>query len=228
MKRVALLVATSVALAGCEKKRDLTTGPIATPTYVLFGAVRDSSGAPVAGALAEIITGGYKGRSALTNQSGYFTFIGLNGPLTVRVDKEDYEASEKTVDVKADLQLDVIIRKLYYADSIELGRTIRSNVSASSSPCDPVQWDARAPCRRFRFIPRSSGFLSIQIKWDGLIPLDATIVTLRNAYIATSRDAGFGVVTIVASLTAGETYEVRINSFYGALTFDLTADFEPL
>ena len=39
---------------------------------------------------------------------------------------------------------------------------------------------------------------------------------------------GPGVVAMVGRLTAGETYEVRINSYYGALTFELTADFQPL
>ena len=69
--------------------------------------------------------------------------------------------------------------------------------------------------------------LSLQIKWDGLIPLDATITTLSNDYVATSSDDGFGTVTIAASLTAGVTYEVRINSYYGGLTFDLAATFQP-
>jgi len=229
MKAVVLAVAICAALTGCENKRELTTDPIAAPapTYVLFGTVRDSAGAPVANATAVVTTGKYLGRFALSNESGYFKFIGLLGPLTLRVTKEDYEMADNPLDVRGDLSLEVVIKKIFFSDSIELGRTIRSNVPASAKPCDPIRWDARAPCRPFRFTPSSSGLLSLQIKWDGLIPLDATITTLSNDYVATSSEVGFGNVTMAASLTAGQTYEIRINSYYGGLIFDLAATFQP-
>ena len=229
MKPVVLVVATCAALTGCESRRELTTDPIAAPapTYVLFGTVRDSAGAPVANATAVVTTGKYLGRFALSNESGYFKFIGLLGPLTLRVTKEDYEMADNPLDVRGDLSLEVVIKKIFFSDSIELGRTIRSNVPASAKPCDPIRWDARAPCRPFRFTPSSSGLLSLQIKWDGLIPLDATITTLSNDYVATSSEVGFGNVTMAASLTPGQTYEIRINSYYGGLIFDLAATFQP-
>jgi len=229
MKAVVLAVAICAALTGCENKRELTTDPIAAPapTYVLFGTVRDSAGAPVANASAVVTTGKYLGRFALSNESGYFKFIGLLGPLTLRVTKEDYEMADNPLDVRGDLSLEVVIKKIFFSDSIELGRTVRSNVPASAKPCDPIRWDARAPCRPFRFTPSSSGLLSLQIKWDGLIPLDATITTLSNDYVATSSEVGFGNVTMAASLTAGQTYEIRINSYYGGLIFDLAATFQP-
>jgi len=229
MKAVVVAVAICAALTGCENKREMTTDPIAAPapTYVLFGTVRDSAGAPVANATAVVTTGKYRGRFALSNESGYFKFIGLLGPLTLRVTKEDYEMADKPLDVRGDLSLEVVIKKIFFSDSIELGRTIRSNVPASAKPCDPIRWDARAPCRPFRFTPSSSGLLSLQIKWDGLIPLDATITTLSNDYVATSSEVGFGNVTMAASLTAGQTYEIRINSYYGGLIFDLAATFQP-
>jgi len=229
MKAVVVAVAICAALTGCENKRELTTDPIAAPapTYVLFGTVRDSAGAPVANASAVVTTGKYLGRFALSNESGYFKFIGLLGPLTLRVTKEDYEMADNPLDVRGDLSLEVVIKKIFFSDSIELGRTVRSNVPASAKPCDPIRWDARAPCRPFRFTPSSSGLLSLQIKWDGLIPLDATITTLSNDYVATSSEVGFGNVTMAASLTAGQTYEIRINSYYGGLIFDLAATFQP-
>jgi hypothetical protein len=40
-------------------------------------------------------------------------------------------------------------------------------------------------------------------------------------------EVGFGNVTMAASLTAGQTYEIRINSYYGGLIFDLAATFQP-
>src|SRR6185436_4490265 len=102
MKAVVLAVAICAALTGCENKRDLTTDPIAAPapTYVLFGTVRDSAGAPVANATAVVTTGKYLGRFALSNESGYFKFFGLLGPLTLRVTKEDYEMADKPLDVR--------------------------------------------------------------------------------------------------------------------------------
>jgi hypothetical protein len=107
----------------------------------------------------------------------------------------------------------------------ELDRTVRSSVSATAAPCDPVGWDESAPCRRFYFIAPATGRLSIDNAWNGVPPLDATIVIPANRYVATSTDNGFNRVSLSASLIAGVRYEVRVNSYYGAQVFDMTATF---
>jgi hypothetical protein len=55
-------------------------------------------------------------------------------------------------------------------------------------PCDPGGWDESAPCRRFYFIAPATGRLSIDNAWNGVPPLDATIVIPANRYVATSTD----------------------------------------
>jgi hypothetical protein len=74
---------------------------------------------------------------------------------------------------------------------------------------------------------RPPGLLVIDIKWDSLPPLDATIVTQANNYVARSTDSGFNHAVMSANLIAGVTYEIRVNSYYGAQSFTLTAAFTP-
>lgn len=229
MNRIALLLVAGMTASGCEGVQDPpTTSTVAPePTFVLFGSVRDSSGAPLTGAVADVIAGPFAGLSDVSNDAGYFAFRNVRGPLTLRVSRDDYETYDKTFEVMSDLAIDVLMRKAVYSDSIEFGRTIRSTVSATAAPCDPIRWDARAPCRRFTLRPNSSGVLFIEIKWAGQPALDATVVTRQGDYVSTSDELHDGLLTLVVGLTAGQTYEVRVNSYYGSQTFDLRAEFIP-
>jgi hypothetical protein len=228
MKGISLLVAACTSIIACSDKPNSDASPTGVnsrPTYVLFGTVRDSAGVPVAGADAQIVRGAYAGRTAVSNQSGNFAFVGVSGTLVVSVSKYEYELYQKTLDIRADTAINVIMGRYNVSDTIQLGRTIRATVFEGAAPCDPVRWDARAPCRRFYFTPSSPGALFIEIKWDGLPELDATIVNPADEYVTSSSQSGSNRIIMSASLIAGVKYEVRVNSYYSAQTFDLTATF---
>jgi hypothetical protein len=144
MKRIALLLVAGTFATGCERSQDAPTSPtVKVPTFVLFGSVRDSSGAPIFGAVAQVTTGPFFGLSAVTNAEGNFVFKNVRGPLTIRVSRDDYEITDKTIDVTSDASIQIVIGKAFYSDTIQFGRTIRSNVYGNASPCDPVSSEPR-------------------------------------------------------------------------------------
>ncbi len=239
MKRSAAFVAACTAVLCCTREREPATSPITTnprQTYTLSGTVRDSSGVPVLGAtavLSTVITNARSGPGTValatttTNEAGFFKFAGAVGAVAVRISKDDFNPYFKILDLTSDLGLDVTIAKALLSDTIQLGRTIRSTVSATAAPCDPYGWDAMAPCRRFSVTPSSNGAFSIVITWSGQPELDATLVTPTGAYIGNSFEAGFERITMNSVVTAGRTYELRVNSYYGAQSFYLTATLTP-
>ena len=102
--------------------------------------------------------------------------------------------------------------RLFVSDIIEVGRTIRASVSATAAPCDPVRWDATAPCREFYFTPTTPGVLQIEIKWDGQPELDATIVTPADDYVTSSITAGSNRITGIPRIV-GLSSVYRTNAF---------------
>ena len=228
MKRIIAHAAACIGIIACGTTADTVASPVrvtAQASYVLFGTVRDSGGAPISGANAQIVKGAYTGRAAISNKSGNFAFAGIAGALLVRISRDDYDVYQKTLDVTSDTAISVTMARLFLSDEIVIGRTVRASVSATAAPCDPARWDARAPCRRFYFTPTSTGVLQIEIKWDGQPELDATIVTPADDYVTSSIVSGSNRITMSANLSEGVTYEVRVNSYYGAQSFDLTANF---
>ena len=236
MKRISLLVAAAgILMTACDKPED-PVGPVSTPvrpSFVVFGVVRDTAGLPVSGATAEIVEGRLQGLIRTSNDDGYFSFAGVSGLITIRVWKDGYERYAQTLVVTADVVLEIRLWSVEVIDEGEgigemaLGRTIRSAVPADGPPCDPVRWDAHAPCRRFSFTAPSSGQLTIRIWWAGGPPLDATMMAPNGDYHAASEESDIDEIVINAFVTAGETYEVRVNSYYGYQVFNLRADLTP-
>lgn len=232
MKRAMTLLAVGIATIACgDDPNRAPTQPVSppvrppTPTFVLFGTVRDEDGRPITGAIARLATPPYKGQAAISNAGGYFSFAGIAGPLTVTVYKDGYDRSMATVTLNADLALEFRLNPVEPSDSLLFGRTFQSSVVSGSIPCDPVRWDARAPCRRFDFTPPKTGLLTIVISWDGEQELDATIVSKNNQYVATSfENPGYQLI-LAAKVDANTTYEIRVNSYYSGQLFLLRADF---
>jgi hypothetical protein len=237
MKRLSMVCIAGILLA-CHDSTPVPTAvkpppqqpppqpppPVQELTHVVFGIVRDTSGAPVFGAVAMITTGKYAGRVAISNSSGYFAFSGVLGELTIRIVRDGYERAVKTVDVTGDMVLDVRLVVVNPSDTIQLGRSIRSSVESFAPPCDPVRWDAEAPCKTFHLKAPMTGTLVITVSWEGGSDLDATVVTLDDVYVATSTESGKQNAVLVARVTEGVIYEIRVNAYYTGNTFTLGAD----
>ena len=185
MKRVAMLMAVAAVVVGCEDAAAPVTPsqPIPQePTFVVFGRVRDEANVPISAAAAEITTGVYRGLIRFSNDSGFFSLVGVRGPMNVRVWKEGYGPQLHPVLVTADQSLDVMLARVEYSDTIVFGKTIRSFVLNGHQPCDR-NWDARAPCRPYLIRPPITGWLTVVITWVGDPELDAAVLSSRGAYL---------------------------------------------
>ena len=231
MKRLSLLLAAGIAVAACSgDEAPGYTRPVSptapkTPTFVLFGWVRDTEGAFIRGANVEIVAGPHAGRTATSNVWGSFSITGVSGMLTVRVFKEGYDRYVKTLTVSGDSAIEVALERVERADTIRLGQTIQATVESDAPPCDPIRWDAKAPCRRFHFRPSKDGLFVATISWSGGPELDATLVLENGEYVATSDDAPGEEVSLAAALDAGKLYVLRVNSYYSGQVFLLRAEF---
>ena len=228
MNRPALLIAACGIVMACSSETPLAPPPPPPPplpTYVMIGLVRDEEGLPLTDAVAELAG---MTRFDTTDQNGLFSFAGLRGPVTVWVRKDGYGTHSRSLLITADVTVNISLIRLFLADSLVLGQTIRTTVEADAPPCDPIGWDAQAPCRRFTFTAPHSGNLILMIAWFGGSPLDATIVQAADGhYVGTSKDAGFESIFADAVVEGGRQYEIRVNSYYGAQVFDLKAVLTP-
>ena len=217
-----------VFLPACFDSDKQPTVPGSTvPTYAISGTIHDLEGRGLPRANVDAQGTPYRGWRSVSNADGRFTIKGVTGPLILRVWKEGYETFYRSVEVRADTTIDVTLPRFAYADTLILGRTMRSYVSASAAPCDPVGWDLRAPCRMFHFFPPESGKLRIIVKWRGQPELDVTLVAHEGEYIASSSVLIAEVAALDAVVDRGTLYEIRINSYYDYQEFDLLAELVP-
>ena len=238
MKRAPLVLGACLALMACSDDpyqdhshpvsppTPPSPAPPAPATFVLLGTVRDMDGKPLSGATAEVVRGGSVSVRVTSNADGHFSFAGIAGTVTVRVYKDGYDRFLQTYIVETNMAIEVELLSVELADTISLGHTIQSSVRPDAPPCDPVRWDAKAPCRTF-LIPRStSGLLVVTITWSGGPELDATLVDGREAYVATSVSGPGEEISLSAWLEAGTTYVLRVNSYYSGQIFQLRAEFQ--
>ena len=201
-----------------------STPPTPTATWILQGTVRDGARRALSGVTVEIISGRFSGRTAVTGEGGAFRFLGVEGEMTILASKDGYVRYAHRLTVTSDVTFDFDLLKALPLDTIVVGRVIQATVQAGDSPCDPVRWDARAPCKRFLFIPPATGNLSIIIAWAGDPELDATLVTSTDSYLAVSKELAPRMVELSGPVAAGEPYEVRVNAYYTRQVFTLRAD----
>jgi len=227
LRCLSLVVAVCGIALACDPGIEEPTDTEPTPQpFVLLGTLHDEDGLAVSGATVGVAGDAVPWQYAISNDSGHFSFAGVLGPVAVRVWMFGYEHYVQNLVVVADLSLDIGLVRVEAIDSIRLGRTIRSHVDGDAAPCDPIQWDDRAPCRRFSFTAPRSGTLVINVSWNGGSPLDAVIIAPEGTYLAISEESGFDEVTVRGRVQAGATYEVRVSSYYSGQVFDLRADLQ--
>jgi hypothetical protein len=225
MNRSALAVAACALMLSCNEP--VEPEPTPAPAFVVSGTVRDDAGLPVSGARAEILDGAYRGWVRLTNDSGAFSLANVNGAMSFGVSKVGFGPESYNLFVNSDLTMNVILPRLENSDSIVFGKTIRSYVVNGTPPCDP-NWDANAPCRRFRINPPVSGKLTVTISWvQGGSDLDVVIVSPVGRYLAYSDTPVPNAVAVVTTVNGGDAYELRVHSYYGTLFFSVKAELSP-
>lgn len=219
-KRIAFWLAV-MWVAACNA--DETVAPVKQVGFTVTGVVRDQDGVPLADALAKLSDKGY----GFTNAAGVFRIEGVQGAFNLLVSKESYTDFYRELVVTGDVFVEAVLTAIPYPDSLVLGKTVQSSVSANAPPCDPIHWDARAPCRKFTFRAPQSGVLAVTIAWEGGSQLDVVITTVKGKYLAASAEDELGRASASALVARGELYEVWVNSYYEGNAFALRADFVP-
>ena len=225
MRGLLPLVAAAI-ITGCADSVEILTTPPPppvppAPTFKLDGLVLDGDGARLPDALVEVVE---VHRHMFSDDTGYYSFSGLSGSVGLRVQKEDFETRYREVHMLADTRVDVALSRIIRSDTLILGGKVWMTVEGTSSPCDPVHWDARAPCKRIFFTPRTTGILSLRITWQGPPVIDATVVTTNDQYLATSRDGVGDEVLLDVAVTAGGSYVIRVNTYYGQQVFAIESE----
>ena len=230
MKCFVSLLAASALVMACSSNdlvQPVLPPPAPPPTFVIFGIVEDETGQPLRDATADLIKSGWTTLSAITSDSGYFSFSGVSGPVTIRVRKSGFTSESRYMEVTADVLSRIRLARLLPDVVLTLGGTISAVVQAGSPPCDPEGWDAQAPCRRFYFTAPAAGKLEVVVSWAGTPELDVTLVAVGGGYVAASNPAGFERVLLEGPVHKGTDYELRVNSYYGTQEFQLKAGLVP-
>lgn len=227
-RRVITAFTLAAAILACGDPDTAPTLPPPTPPppapWVVQGTVRDGARRALSGVSVEIVSGRFSGLVAVTDEAGAFRFLGVAGEMTISASKDGYQRYAHKLTVTADLNFDIDLFKALPLDTIVVGRVIQTSVEAGYAPCDPVGWDARAPCKRFFFTAPATGNLSIIITWSGEPPIDATLVNHTNSYLAVSNELAPRLVELYGPVAAGEMYEVRVSAYYTRQVFTLRAD----
>jgi hypothetical protein len=192
------------------------------PFFTLSGVVRDAAGVPVAGAAVDI-NSAFK----FSSDSGYFAFERVRGELTVIVTKTGFEEYGAKVRMDANVDLNVRLEKQLVVSEIIVGKTLAGTIHANALPCDPVRWDANAPCRRLSFIAPVSGTVVLTLRWTNTPPLDVVVTNAFGEYLAVSEEVGDNQAYVSLLVDQARRYEVRVSSYYGAQLFELTTELHP-
>jgi hypothetical protein len=110
-------------------------------------------------------------------------------------------------------QRSVLISLVRSLEGFELGKAVLVRVRAGASPCDPIRWDAAAPCARIRFQAPRSGLLSVRLEQsDGEV--DFTIMSGDGQQYLAYGGSGQSQFA-EASVVLGQYYEIWVHSYYG-------------
>ncbi|HKP27955.1 MAG TPA: carboxypeptidase-like regulatory domain-containing protein [Gemmatimonadales bacterium] len=196
--------------------------------YVFFGVVEGIDGTPLAGAMVHLFgPGPIALDSAVTEETGSFVFRNLRGQVTVTVTRSGYVTESRVVLMTQDVISHIRLAPWPDAQVLTLGEWIQSQVLGAAPPCDPIAWDGDAPCRKFLFEAPLSGKLSVTLEWSGSPELDATLVTMAGDYVGTSKPVAERRHLLEGPVVMGQSYEVRVSSYYGPQDFRLRAELNP-
>jgi hypothetical protein len=107
-----LLIALVAMVSSCNKSPQTPTSPPTTDGFTLRGLVQETAEFDqdaIGAATVEITSGPSAGTSTTTNASGQFEIAGLTGTFNLRVSKEGYVATGRTLTVTADVFLNITL-----------------------------------------------------------------------------------------------------------------------
>jgi len=227
------LLAFVLGVSGCDSRVPVDPNPVQNPpappptTFVLQGTVRGEEGINLAGAKVRLIDARAVSREVTTDANGAFFFTDVAGAVRLIVSHPDYFETFENVLVQGNRSVFIVmVNRVSAADQIVVGQVLQAAISTQDAPCDPVGWDARAPCKRLRFLSPRTGDLILEVRWVGTTDVDFTIMTTDGDYLAVS-SSGVGLVTSKFRVIQGVQYEVWVHSYYGDATIEVRASIFP-
>jgi len=223
-----------LGVASCDSHVPVDPTPVQNPpappptTFVLQGTVRGEVGVNLPGAKVRLIDARAVSREVTTDANGAFFFTDVAGAVRLVVSHPDYFETFQNVLVQGNRNVSIMmINRVSAADLIVVGQVLEAAVSAEDAPCDPVHWDASAPCKRLRFLAPWTGVLALEVRWVGPTELDFTIMSTDGDYLGYSSSSVNGVAFTAMAVIQGVTYEVWVHSYYGAANFEVRAGIIP-
>ena len=228
MKLGYLLIVSWVVAAGCGDSssgfRSLTaptsggaSGPVGgyTGGYTLTGTIQDSDGRPLSD-VTLVLKGPDDVKSVVSDAAGRYSISNVGGAVELRISMTGYSEWSMPRYIAADQVLNITL-----SPTIELTPGVAFGGTVHGAPCDPVGWDARAPCQRLFFTAPSAGTLDLVLTWTGASDLDM----LAGGYYFTPTIPH--QIHARVAVIAGVRTEIRINAYYAQEAFDLRVGFEP-
>jgi carboxypeptidase family protein len=220
------IVVTALGLVACGDDSDQPSNPGELPLapsagWTVDGFVR-SGGQSVSGVIVQLLEDRRGSRSTETNDSGYFRFGDVAGRAQLRFQHEQYLPASRFFEVRGDQRFDITMTALVETVNFTLGDLVHGVINSFDAPCDPVHWDAQAPCARLRFQVPTSGELTVQVTDFSVFDLDFTVMTIDGSYLAFSTEDGYALRASLA-VTPG-FYEIWVHSYSGGASFAVRAD----
>lgn len=201
---------------GCESK----TKP-GDATYTVSGVVRSSlDQSPLEGAVVQASGTGSHGefiaRSTQTDATGHYEIPGLRDSVTVTSMKAGFLSSSTSLQLTENTVVDLVMMKGGITGDLVANKTVTGSIAMADEKCDP-QWDSRAPCRRFSFVPEAPRVYQIEVAFD-CPELELHVFAGGTRLFTTS--SKFSPLTGAVAMGGG-VYEVRLMAYYECHRFDL-------
>ena len=168
MKPCFIAVAFGALLAACDARPPVSPVPAPAESFALGGRIQDTDGAPISGALIQLVTDATPTRTTESDTLGRYRFDKVGGLVRLRVTKENhYVVASSAVWVDRDTTVDVSLIRDVSTGSGPLTTVATFRGRVTNPPCDPQRWDVRALCERITFIPPATGDYELVLRWDG-------------------------------------------------------------
>jgi hypothetical protein len=238
MRRVILVVGAVLGMIACSDPVDpahvynpppIPEPPIAPTTWVLEGTVRGDDGVYVVGANVRMVDGRGRIRETTAADSGYFRFTEVSGAVLLVVGRDGYLTTSFYVLVSGNRNVFLMLEHAVVNAAAEIveGELYELTINGADQPCDPGGWDARAFCKRLKFVAPRSGLLTIDVSWPhASTELDILVLSANGSTVAYSTGT-FPNVRASAPVFEAAEYEVRVHAYYSAETFFLRATIPP-
>ncbi len=236
MRRALVVLSAVFGMTGCSDPVDPAqiykpVIPIPDPpaaTFVLEGTVRGDEGVNIAGASVKMLDERQRIRETFSNDSGYFRFTEVSGPVRLVVARDGYYPASFNVLVSGDQKVFLMLQRAVVAnaDEIREGVLQEFSITGADVPCDPRGWDSMALCKRFKFVAPRTGFVTVEVTWPATTSELDILVLGTTGWIAYSTGQ-WPKVSATGYVLATFEYEIRVHSYYSPETFFLKATIPP-